>query len=225
MSLSAKQTNTNAEEHDELQHVRIHSQCGACGFLFCVGDRLVAPAEETATIHADCFNLYKSQATYQDKVYRLWFASLRIYPWPGSPALLLPPKPDIDRASRLAADIYNLKQLSKLPSEINTMIWNFSRRNDLLRFSAVLQMIDTLSSTSYDRLVSTSLRHIQDWRRGDYPIINTNSSCSLIQLTIDSKGIKSIQGLQHSIYKPPSQFVVYMTFKASQNLSINFQVG
>lgn len=195
-----------------------------CRFPHC---KRCATAGETATIHIDCFYLYTRRATSPNKLYRLWFASLGRYPWPSSPALLLPSKLESARASHLAADIYGLKRLAGLPREISTMVWNLLGSNDLLRLSAVLEIVDFLSQsrTDFDKSISIPLHRIQAWRRGSSPIISTDISHSLIELTIDSKGIKSIERLSSLTYKPRSQYIVYMVIRANQNLILNFQVS
>ncbi|KAK0111437.1 hypothetical protein ONS95_001797 [Cadophora gregata] len=158
-------------------------------------------------------------------MHRLWSASLGRYPWPGSPALLLPPKPETDRASRLAADIYSLNELRRLPSEITTMIWTLLGQHDLLRFSTVLELVVFLSHTEFDDSISIPLHQVEVWRRGSVPVTRKDKSNSLIELTIDSRGIVYIERLKSSAHKRRSDFIVYTTIKPSQNLTIEFQFG
>ena len=116
-----------------------HSHCKRC-----------SAAEETATIHVDCFNLYIMRTKHRpDRLHRLWTLSLTRYPWPRSPALLLPLVPSvavINRANNHARNTYNLHMPLGLPQEIITMIWGYLSQNDLLRLSCVLETIDFLDS-------------------------------------------------------------------------------
>ncbi|OBR09202.1 hypothetical protein CH63R_07967 [Colletotrichum higginsianum IMI 349063] len=161
MSVSANQADPRERE---LEHVRIHRQCGACGFLFDVGDRLVAP------------------------------------------------------------DRYNLRRLASLPNEVATIIWNFLGHHSLLRFSAVLEAIDYLSTAS-DEPTSVPIARIEVWHRGSQPITSTVGSNCPIELTIDSKGIARIARLASSVQESWSRFTVYTTVDAGQNLTVDFRFG
>lgn len=41
-TMTASQHNYTMPKEDSPSHVRIHPQCGACGFAFTPGDRIVA---------------------------------------------------------------------------------------------------------------------------------------------------------------------------------------
>jgi hypothetical protein len=186
-------------------------------------------AKETATIHEDCFNLYIMRTKHRlDRLRRLWTLSLARYPWPGSPALLLPSAPSvavINRANNHASNTYNLHMLGGLPQEIITIIWGYLSQNDLLRLSCVLETIDFLDYTNHHTTLLVPLRQVHSWHRGQDPIISTTVPPSSIKMTIDSKGIKSIQRSGYSAGESHSPFNVYSTIGVNHNLKIKFQVS
>lgn len=223
-----------------VRHVRIHRQCGACGFWFDFKDSIVASKQtpaltpiplssvgnsrltrssssskvvhdgssaascctaffsewlsglsrcdpsrpvdfcwfpdsrpdctecveggETATLHLDCFNLYIENAKGPNRLHQMRAYSLARSPWPESPALLLPPKLEIDLASRLAADVCNIKRLADLPFELQELIWSFLGPPSLLRSSTAFKTANIpLAFAHLDEF--QELAHVQEITR------------------------------------------------------------
>jgi hypothetical protein len=125
---------------------------------------------------------------------------------------------------RNARNTYNLHMLVGLPQEIITVIWGYLWQNDVLRLSCVLETIDLLNFTNHHTTQLVPLREVYSWYRGNNPIISTTVPPSLIEMTIDSKGIKSIQRSGCSAGESQSPFNVYTTIGVNHNLAIKFQV-
>lgn len=195
-----------------------------CRHLHC---KRCSKAKETATIHTDCFKLYIARTKDRlDRLRQLWTLSLARYPWPESPALLLPSVPSVEvmnRANSSAGKTFD--SLIRLPQDIITMIWGYLSENDWLRLSYVLETIDFLEHTNQHKALSVPLHHVHSWHRGKEPVIKTTLPRSSIEMTIDSKGIKSIQRSRCSASESRPPFILYITIGVSYNLSIKFQVS
>ncbi len=105
------------------------------------------------------------------------------------------------------------------------MIWEYLSQNDLLRLSCVLETIDFLDYTNHYTTLLVPLRQVHSWHRGENPIISTTVPPSSIEMTIDSKGIKSIQRSGCSAGESQSPFDVYIIIGVNHNLTIKFQVS
>ncbi|TQN67269.1 hypothetical protein CSHISOI_08049 [Colletotrichum shisoi] len=105
------------------------------------------------------------------------------------------------------------------------MIWTHSGQHDLLRLSAVLEMVDNLSQIDFDELISTPLHQVEVWHRGSRPIISKADPSCLVEVTIDSRGISHIERLRRPAGRPRSHYFVYTIIKAKQNVAVDFQFG
>ena len=163
-----------------------------CRYSFC-NRCTVAP--DSATIHADCFNLFRQRSLAEDGLVRLWISSAWRQPWTAVTTLRLSPRTDIARGIRLAAEVCDIPKLNSLPLELAEMIHTFSQSSTIWRYAAVLELVDTLSAADVHELVSIPLRKISAWSRSTSPTILSNVSKPLIRLTMDSWGLKSIERL------------------------------
>ncbi|KAF7563625.1 hypothetical protein G7046_g544 [Stylonectria norvegica] len=163
-----------------------------CRYAFC-NRCTVAP--DSATVHPDCFNLFRQRCLAEDGLFRLWTASAWRQPWTAVTTLRLSPRTDVARGTRLAAEICDIHKMNSLPLELAEMIYTFSHLSTIWRYAAVLQLVDALSAAGADELVSMPILKISAWSRSNRPIILPSVDKPFIRLTMDSWGLKSIERL------------------------------
>ena len=164
-----------------------------CDLIFCRHPRCTRclTADESATIHTDCFNLFRRRCRAENKLQRLWVTATWRYPWRQAPPLVLPPDDIWDPIDDVAR-ICRIPGLRRLPAEIKQIIWDYSQPNIIGRFSAVKRLADSLSTPQQDELVALPLCDVGTWHRGEDPITCKTAMNPIVRLTVDSWGLKRI---------------------------------
>ncbi|KAK5992233.1 hypothetical protein PT974_05634 [Cladobotryum mycophilum] len=147
-------------------------------------------AEETATFHMDCLNLFKNQCHVRDKYRRLWIAATNMYPWRRIRSLLLPHS---EHGLWIAArEAFGFQD--RLPPEIWEKIKGFVPSHVLWRYGSVMQLAREVNEAPLDEAVTYPLYEVESWTRGGQPTISMreNMHFSAMRLTFDFRGIKRI---------------------------------
>lgn len=158
---------------------------------------------------------------------KLWIAATWRLPWPHSPPLLLPSRPEdnVQECIYLASDVCKLPRLKDLPSELAIMTIQFSRPLSLWRYASVTTLARELDRAQ-DSLQAIPLNKIAYWDRGSRPILSSRDQ-GIVQLAIDARGLKQICRIkEYPEYRRSSQFL-YITGEAQQlsGIEVHFNVS
>jgi hypothetical protein len=117
---------------------------------------------ECATIHADCFNLFRSICTHGNGLRRLLLATVWRQAWDGSADLRLPPEIDAFGWMQLAARVCDLPRLESIPAELTYMIWRFAYHRSALitRYQSIISLAVDSCKQDFDQRISLPLRKI-----------------------------------------------------------------
>ncbi|KAK7414882.1 hypothetical protein QQX98_006303 [Neonectria punicea] len=151
---------------------------------------------DSVTIHADCFNLFLSEARFKNKVRRLYALAHWTRPWDAVSTLRLDPGTNIQKGIGIAAKAYSMPQLRSLPAEMVNIIWEHSRSDVVWRYASVLDRIERISNPDAVNLDSVPLPQICFWERGTRPKTSAITLQGFVRLTIDSQGLKKIEHLE-----------------------------
>lgn len=167
-------------------------------------------SRESATLHHDCFEVFRQQYTESDALDRLWTLSLWRVPWRGATRIFLPQKPMLGSQSidKLALKL-GLAPLAGMPPEIILMIHSYSESATFWRLVAALDIAAVFKVTPTDELTATyALRRIAFWERGQAPDVPADKGLPpFIRFTIDAFGIKRIERLpDHEPTYPGTRF-------------------
>ena len=189
--------------------------------LFCRFQDCGKCEADSATVHIDCLNLFRE--TTDLPLDRLWAVATGRYPWRSCPPLLIPTKNDMHLAVKHAAIVSGLEWLHRLPVEIATLIMDQLGGHILMRFCAVLKLVDDLQKDP-PRLVSMPLSCIRFWRRGDGPPSTVDSSTLPVMLTLDSRGVRAIERAS-SKPRPMSGSDLFMVIKDYSEIVAELRVS
>lgn len=160
---------------------------------FCVDSesKTCLAADESVTVHADCFCLFGKTCSAKDKYRRLWVAGTRMYAWRGAPALML--EPVICAPTEIISSAAGFHGML-LPELAGMVGGHLQVEHPLLRFCKVLQLAKYLSSSEFDNAAVYPLCEVLSWSRGTSPVLVEQGQAAdpILRLTIDSRGIKSI---------------------------------
>ncbi|KAI1104521.1 hypothetical protein F4804DRAFT_306751 [Jackrogersella minutella] len=193
--------------------------------------KLCRLSPEAATIHVDCFLLFRQRYNSTDILQRLWISAAWRTPWRDGPTSSIDDEhttiPDISAVGSCLVPI-----LRCLPPEIVQLIREYSAESLLWRFGLALGLSLRLSSLSTSgELVSTLLPNCLTWERDSLsaPAMCSVSQLRIIRLTIDSFGIKKIERLPEiPSYNPRrSDRSTFVTIGESQaqNVVAHFKFG
>ncbi|KAL7921836.1 hypothetical protein ACQKWADRAFT_294567 [Trichoderma austrokoningii] len=154
---------------------------------------------ESVTVHSDCFCLFGKTCSAKDKYKRLWVAGTSMYPWRDVAPLTLDPV--------LYAPTDILSSAAGFPKpflpDIAGLIGSHLQPNHaLLRFCKVIQLAQYLNSAESGNAVTHPLCEVLSWTRGTAAPILVGQGEAVnprMRLTIDSRGIKSIERLSDTL--------------------------
>lgn len=154
-------------------------------------------ADESVTVHVDCFRLFGKICSAKDKYRRLWIAGTRTYPWREAVPLMLEPLLHTSAESISSAAGFD-KTL--LPEVANLVGSHLQLDHPLLRFCQVIQLARYLSLAEPGDAVTYPLCKVLSWSRGTCPLLVEQGPIidRRVRLTIDSRGIQSIERLSDS---------------------------
>ena len=155
-------------------------------------------SSEAATIHSDCFALFRAGCASPDALDRLWRVAAWRRPWRTAPLLDLPDAADLPLFGvRVLAERCGMPRLGSVTAEIVAMIRSHSASAAFWRLACALQLARELDSVTDNEPVSMPLRAVGRWRRGCPPPVASapDRSSPFVRLTIDSHGISEVEGL------------------------------
>lgn len=153
---------------------------------------------EAATIHVECFELFRQTYKSHDTLDRLWRVAAWRVPWRCAPPVVLP-ETDIPRSGfSMVAEKYCMPRLSRIPIEIVALIRKHSTTSLFWRLASALQLADDLSKVAANDLVSMPFCKIGRWERGSPPVTSSHQ-LPFVSLTIDSRGIRQVQRFRDKV--------------------------
>ncbi|KAK1252819.1 hypothetical protein MKX08_004006 [Trichoderma sp. CBMAI-0020] len=199
---------TNAFMFSGYGHSNENSYRRACGKeevfcknMYCVSCR---KTDDSITVHADCFHLFTQRCAVKDagsetarkkEVYRrLWLAGRKRYAWRGMVPLKFMSSATLERCPpEMISEICGFGRV--LLPEMALLIQSHSREHILWRFCSVLQLLRDLELAQTLETATYPLPKVLSWSRGEAPKLVEDQSLAgpLVALTIDARGLKSIQ--------------------------------
>lgn len=160
-------------------------------------------AEESITMHTDCFKLchqafknhthdFSYNGDTKEDFRRLWLAATWRYAWESMAPLKLPSHSAlIDPSPSLISKLCGFKK-EFLP-EIAMLIQSYSQSSILWRIDATLQLVEELSLAEADEAITCSLSEVLCWSRNGSPrFVQDELAEPFVCVIIDSQGIRSI---------------------------------
>lgn len=221
------------------------SEDGDCVFCHNPECSRCLDAEESATMHADCFNLClqelgsdgsDSEAPLDqiEGLWRLWLAATWRFAWRGLAPLDLtgyfgdvcdPPPNTIEK-------ICGFK--SALLPEMARLIQSFSLSSSLWKFCSVLQLMKELKSAEMVvEVVACPLSKVLRWTRGSSSptlVEDEQTADPYVHVRIDSRGIQSIERVSEALANKASRVSRYPHFfvtelaETVETIKVFFQV-
>ncbi|KAL7914516.1 hypothetical protein GGI35DRAFT_148193 [Trichoderma velutinum] len=155
------------------------------------------PSHESATIHTECFNLFRRNCPDNQAAPRLLLAAVWRSPWEGAPKFLLTTKPDVTSLIRLAAISCNIPPLELMPAELKRLVWEelITQPCAITRYHSVISLAADSTRQPLDQQISMPIAKVAHWERGQGPASEEDVLPPVIRITIDYQGISRIERL------------------------------
>jgi hypothetical protein len=150
-------------------------------------------------MHHGCYGFFTHRCLIDDTqvlLRRLLVLALWKRPWKEAQPLFLPNSND-SRSLDVAANMYGLPQLSRLPVDLLKIIHGHSAGALFWRSISVLRATVCISNMGDESQQSevVALRHVVSWKRGGKLDKSDSQTPLIIRLTIDSDGISRVERL------------------------------
>ncbi|KAF5628683.1 uncharacterized protein FTJAE_8773 [Fusarium tjaetaba] len=163
-------------------------------------------AAEAVGLHSTCLNMFQEHCKTDKAVDRLWITIGKRNLWQRAPMLHLDRETALDiEIVREKAEAYGMRSLKLLPVELIHMVQEYSDSATFWRYIHVLSTARELSRLKPDTAppaTSIPLCNILSWTRGDYAAVLSSNCPPVVRLTLDHRGIRKIERLSKSPYKP-----------------------
>lgn len=202
---------------------------------------LTTDAEESITMHTDCFKLchqafksYTRDSSYKcdhkEDFRRLWLAATWRYAWKSMAPLKLPSRSTLmDPSPSLISKLCGFKK-EFLP-EIAMLIQSYSQSSVLWRLDATLQLAEELSLAKAEEAITCSLSEVLYWSRHGSPrFVQDELADPFVCLIIDSQGIRSIDRISEFSASLAAQMSIHPNVlmiepvEAIKSIDIEFKV-
>ncbi|KAH6604932.1 hypothetical protein Trco_006639 [Trichoderma cornu-damae] len=186
---------------------------------------------ESATIHADCFDLFRRSCTHAKGLHRLLRAAVWRSPWHGAPKFKVCPEVDVHGSMLLAARACHLPELASMPPEIMCMIWRdaFAQPSLLGRYQSVVALAAESCDQDPDQQTSLSVCNVASWERGGRPLVEERDAPPFIRITIDRRGVRRIERLvqrpEFLHRRSDTELYIVETREAMAGVDVLFQSG
>lgn len=199
-------------------------------------------AEESITMHTDCFKLchqafksYTHDSQYngdiKEDMRRLWLVATWRYAWKSMAPLKLPSHNALtDPSPSLISKLCGFKR-EFLP-EIAMLIQSYSQSSILWRLDATLQLAEELSFAKADEAITCSLSEVLCWSRNDTPrFVQDELAGPFVCLIIDAQGIRSIDRVSEQSATLAAQMSIHPNVlvvepvEAIKSIDIEFRVS
>ncbi|UKZ60298.1 uncharacterized protein TrAtP1_001578 [Trichoderma atroviride] len=198
--------------------------------------------DESITVHADCFHLFTqrcvvknadSEAARKKEVFRrLWLVGRKRYAWRSMVPHRFMSSATLERCPpEVISEICGFGRVF-LP-EVALLIQSHSREHILWRFCSILQLLRDLELAETLETATYPLPKVLSWSRGEAPKLVQDQSLAgpWITLTIDARGIKSIQRISElsritgSELPPPSFVYAIEPIESLQHAKMDIELG
>lgn len=193
--------------------------------------RLVKPTNnESATLHTECFNLFRRNCPDDKVAPRLLLAGRWRSPWEGAPKFILTVKSDVTSLIRLAAIACNLPQLEMMPMELKRLVFEelITQPCALTRYYSVVSLATDSCRQPLDEHFTMPIAKVAHWERGQGPPSAEEVLPPVIRIIIDSQGISRIERLakRPEALSQPSDTELYIveSQEALKHVQVRFQV-
>ncbi|KAL6698071.1 hypothetical protein J3F84DRAFT_366414 [Trichoderma pleuroticola] len=212
--------------------------CKKPGCSLCLG------AEESATMHIDCFDLccqmlknYRHQHDLgndgsRESFGRLWLAATWRYAWRTMAPLKLLGSGFTNPPPNMIRKLCGFRKA--FPPEIARMIQSHSPSSLVWRLCSTLEFMEELDSAKMHEAVTCSLSKVLCWSRGNLPkfVENEQTVGPYVRLITDYRGINSIERISESsanntTFHVSSHRHVFITELAEtmKTIEVEFQLG
>ncbi|RFU77896.1 hypothetical protein TARUN_4294 [Trichoderma arundinaceum] len=197
----------------------------------CFCPPLSASKCRSATVHADCFNLFRRSCADGIGLRRLVLAAIWRNPWRDAPTFKVSPEVDVLEMIRLAARACDLPKLMSMPPEIKCMIWQdaFDQPSQIARYQSVLSLAADSCDQDFDQQSSVSIRNVASWERGGRPVVEKEDASPFIRITIDNRGVKCIERLKQRPaflhQRSDTELYIVETQETLADIMVQFQSG
>lgn len=194
--------------------------------------RLVKPTNnESATLHTECFNLFRRNCPDDKVAPRLLLAGRWRSPWEGAPKFILTVKSDVTSLIRLAAIACNLPQLEMMPMELKRLVFEelITQPCALTRYYSVVSLAADSTRRPLDEQFTMPIAKVAHWERGQGPASEEEVLPPIIRIIIDSQGISRIERLakRPEALSQPSDTELYIveSQETLKHVQVQFQSG
>ncbi|PNP59335.1 hypothetical protein THARTR1_00825 [Trichoderma harzianum] len=184
-----------------------------------------------ATIHPECFNLFRRNCPDAQAGPRLLLAGRWRSPWEGAPKFILSVKCDVTGLTRLAAIVCNMPQLELMPTELKRLVWEelATQPCALTRYYSVVSLATDACRQPLDGQTSMPIAKVAHWERGQGPASEEDVLPPVIRIIIDCQGISRIERLakRPEAYSQPSDAELYIveSQETLKHVEVQFQSG
>jgi hypothetical protein len=177
---------------------------------------------ETGTVHLDCWKFYVANTPPERRLSRMYVEAIARRPWRDSPAFPIVAGCHGPSAIALAAQL-QLDGLTRLPREIQDLIAADLGTGLLLRLSAVRALTQSMAKSATGFALKAPISRIQNWYRGERPLLSKEPIKLPALMAIDSTGITSISRPHLSTHTHRTGRQVFITVATSTHCE--FQDG
>jgi hypothetical protein len=194
------------------------------------GTRVKPNHLESATLHTECFNLFRRNCPDDQVAPRLLLAGRWRSPWEGAPKFILTVKSDVTSLIRLAAIACNLPQLELMPMELKRLVFEelITQPCALTRYYSVVSLASDSSRRPLDEQFTMPIAKVAHWERGQGPAKEEEVLPPVIRIIIDSQGISRIERLakRPEALSQPSDTELYIveSQETLKHVQVQFQV-
>ncbi|KAL7958976.1 hypothetical protein V8C34DRAFT_281120 [Trichoderma compactum] len=189
------------------------------------------PNCESATIHTECFNMFRRNCPDDQAAPRLFLAGRWRSPWEGAPKFILSVKSDVTSLIRLAAIACNIPRLEVMPTELKRLVWEdlIAQPCAITRYYSVASLAADSSCQPLDGQISIPIAKVAHWERGQGPASEEEVLPPVIRIIIDYQGISRIERLakRPEALSQPSDTELYIveSQEALKHVEVQFQSG
>ncbi|KAL6806156.1 hypothetical protein J3E68DRAFT_36877 [Trichoderma sp. SZMC 28012] len=195
------------------------------------GTRVKPNHLESATLHTECFNLFRRNCPDDQVAPRLLLAGRWRSPWEGAPKFILTVKSDVTSLIRLAAIACNLPQLELMPMELKRLVFEelITQPCALTRYYSVVSLATDSCRQPLDEHFTMPIAKVAHWERGQGPPSAEEVLPPVIRIIIDSQGISRIERLakRPEALSQPSDTELYIveSQETLKHVQVHFQSG
>ncbi|KAL7932360.1 hypothetical protein V8C35DRAFT_308166 [Trichoderma chlorosporum] len=186
---------------------------------------------ESATIHTDCFNLFRRSCTDEQAIHRLLLAAVWRSPWAGAAKFEVATTYDVTGLIQLAAKACDMPRLETMPTELKGLVWQelITQPSTVTRYHSVMSLAADSSRQDFNQQATVPIGNVGPWERGQAPANEEQDLAPFIRITIDSQGLKRIERLAQrpELISQASDTELYIVENQAdlESIKVQFQSG